>query len=117
MYWVISTRMLTLSYQALIVPHMSELLERVDSLQNTISKLLHRHEILKQKHEALQEEKENLKSQNELMLKTLENWEAKYSTLKAANAMLGSKDHKRETKLKINAMIREIDACIAQLAD
>jgi len=31
--------------------------------------------------------------------------------------MLGSNEYKRETKLKINAMMRELDACIAQLAD
>lgn len=96
---------------------MSELLERVDSLQNTISKLLHRHQVLKQKHQSLQEENENLKGQMEGLVKNLESWEAKYSTLKTANAMLGSKEYKRETKLKINTMIREIDACIAQLAE
>ncbi len=36
--------------------------------------------------------------------------------LKTANAMLGSDDYKTKTKLKINALVREIDQCIAQLA-
>jgi len=44
-------------------------------------------------------------------------WEDKYEALKIANTMLGSDDNKRETKLKINALIRDIDHCIAQLSD
>lgn len=96
---------------------MSVILERVDSLQNTISKVLHRYQLLQRKNATLQEENESLKRENDELLKHLENWEAKYSSLKTANAMLGSKEYKRETKLKINTMIRELDACIAQLAD
>lgn len=38
-------------------------------------------------------------------------------TLRTANAMLGSSEYKRETKLKINSLIKEIDECIIQLAD
>jgi len=40
-----------------------------------------------------------------------------YETLKIANSLLGSDNNKRETKLKINSLIREIDYCIAQLSD
>jgi hypothetical protein len=36
--------------------------------------------------------------------------------LKMANAMLGSDQYKRETKLKINALVRDIEQCIAHLA-
>jgi len=32
------------------------------------------------------------------------------------NAILGSDEYKRETKLKINALVKEIDQCIAQLS-
>ncbi|MGB5941930.1 MAG: hypothetical protein WBG71_03550 [Leeuwenhoekiella sp.] len=96
---------------------MSELLERVDSLQNTISKLLHRHKLLKQKHEALKHKYADLEEQHDEVLAEINQWEARYSSLKTANAMLGSKEYKTETKLKINAMIREIDQCIAQLAE
>jgi hypothetical protein len=38
-------------------------------------------------------------------------------TLKITNSLLGSEDYKRDTKLKINSLIREIDYCIAQIAD
>lgn len=41
----------------------------------------------------------------------------KYEALKIANSMLGGDDNKRETKLKINALIREIDHCIGQLSE
>jgi hypothetical protein len=45
------------------------------------------------------------------MLKT------QYNSLKMANSLLGSDENKRDTKLKINSLIREIDYCIAQLSD
>ena len=96
---------------------MSELLERVDALQNVISKLVHRYQKLQREKEVLQTANHNLKQEQEELLTLVSNWEAKYSTLKTANAMLGSNEYKRETKLKINTMMREIDACIAQLAD
>lgn len=96
---------------------MSELLERVGSLQKATTTLINRHQQLQQQLQALAAENAQLKEENAALKKLVENWEAKYSTLKTANAMLGSNDYKRETKLKINAMMREIDACIAQLAD
>jgi hypothetical protein len=42
---------------------------------------------------------------------------AQYETLKIASSLLGSDENKRDTKLKINSLIREIDYCIAQLSD
>jgi hypothetical protein len=47
----------------------------------------------------------------------IESLRAQYETLKIANSLLGSDDNKRDTKLKINSLIREIDYCIAQLSD
>ena len=38
-------------------------------------------------------------------------------TLKMVNSLLGGDENKRETKLKINSLIRDIDYCIAQLSD
>ena len=40
-----------------------------------------------------------------------------YESLKITNSLLGSEENKRDTKLKINSLIREIDYCIAQLSD
>ncbi len=96
---------------------MSNLIEIVDSLENRISKLLHKYELLKQQNASLKEEIEGLKSVSELQIDQLKHWEEKFSALKNANAILGSDEYKRETKLKINALIREIDICIAQLSE
>ena len=41
----------------------------------------------------------------------------KHQTLKIAKTIEGSKEDRRETKLKINALIREVDICINQLSE
>ncbi len=96
---------------------MSDLIEIIDSLENRISKLLHKYEFMKQQNADLKEKIAELESNSELQIDQLRQWEEKFSALKNANAMLGSDEHKRETKLKINALIREIDMCIAQLSE
>ncbi len=96
---------------------MSDLIEIVDSLENRLSKLVHKYEILKQQNANLKDEIKELRSISELQTDQLKHWEEKFSALKNANAMLGSDEYKRETKLKINALIREIDVCIAQLSE
>ncbi|MDT0644782.1 hypothetical protein RM553_18220 [Zunongwangia sp. F363] len=96
---------------------MSELAEIVDNLENRISKLLHKYEVLKQMRDSLQEELTSVKSENNQLKKELQGSVERVQTLKAANAMLGSNDYKKETKLKINSLIREIDQCIVQLSD
>ena len=109
--------MLTLCNEVLRVIIMSNLIEIVDSLENRVSKLLHKYDVIKQQNEQLKNEIVSLKSNSQLQLDQLKQWEEKFSALKNANAMLGSEEYKRETKLKINALIREIDVCIAQLSE
>ena len=96
---------------------MSDFSEIVDSLENRISKLLHRYDVLKQNHLNAEEELQSLKQENLRLIEEAKNSEYQIQTLKAANAMLGSKDYKKETKLKINSLIREIDQCIVQLSE
>ena len=96
---------------------MSELVEIVDSLENKISKLLHKLELLQQQNTKLREELETTLSNGEQQKLLAQEWEEKYNSLKMANTMLGSNSNKTEAKLKINALIREIDVCIAKLAD
>jgi chromosome segregation ATPase len=96
---------------------MGDLSEIVDSLENRISKLLHRFEKLKQANTKLEEELSELRSQRQNDQEEFESLHEKYSALKLANSMLGSDQHTRETKLKINALVREIDHCIAQLSE
>ena len=96
---------------------MSELSEIVDSLENRISKLLHRHEKLKQSNLKLEEELDRLKDEQGQFQSEIDELREKCSSLKLANSMLGSDQYKRETKLKINALVREIDLCITQLSE
>ena len=51
--------------------------------------------------------------------KNIELKEKKYEleAIKIANSMLGSNDDKRSSKLKINALIRDINDCIASLTE
>jgi chromosome segregation ATPase len=96
---------------------MSNLIEIVDSLENKISKLLHKYDLLKQKNNELEEIIEENKSRILKLQTGLESLSQENQTLKSANAILGSNEHKRETKLKINSLIREIDQCIVQLSE
>ena len=89
----------------------------VDSLENKLSKLLHKLALLKHANLKLNEELEVSKQNGSTQKKDILAWEEKYEALKIANTILGSDDNKRETKLKINALIRDIDHCIAQLSD
>ncbi|TYA71679.1 hypothetical protein [Seonamhaeicola marinus] len=89
----------------------------VDSLENKISKVLHKLELLKQANSKLSEELNASKKEIHSQKMLIADWEEKYESLKMANSILGSDDNKRETKLKINALIRDIDYCISQLSD
>lgn len=96
---------------------MSEFTEIVESLEIKIEKLLQNYKNLEHKNRSLQEELTNLSSENQDLQKGMESSEQKIKTLKAANALLGSNDYKKETKLQINSLIREIDQCIVQLSE
>ncbi|MDG1328291.1 MAG: hypothetical protein P8P41_07610 [Flavobacteriaceae bacterium] len=96
---------------------MSNLSEIVDSLENKVVNLLQEHENLKRLKVKLDEEITILKSKQDRYLKDIDAWKDECNTLKIANSMLGSNNHKRETKLKINELVREIDKCITQLSE
>ncbi|TAI49342.1 hypothetical protein [Flagellimonas allohymeniacidonis] len=96
---------------------MGELVEIVDSLENKVSKLLHRLELLQQTNSKLREELSQALANKQLEHQSAQDWEDKYNSLKMANTMLGSNTNKTEAKLKINTLIRELDICIAKLAD
>ena len=96
---------------------MSNLSEIVDSLENRVGKLLQEHDNLKQTKSKLEEDIAVLKAQHDQYKKEIENWRDECNTLKLANSMLGSSEYKRETKLKINELVREIDKCITQLSE
>jgi hypothetical protein len=96
---------------------MSEITEIINTLENKIQKLFVKINNLEEKNQALQKEINisvaALQNQNLVLDSLKKDMEA----LKITNSMLGSEDYKRDTKLKINSLIREIDYCIAQIAD
>jgi len=96
---------------------MSELVKIVDSLENKISKLLHKLELLQQTNINLENELVATRNNKDSSQKLVSEWEEKYNSLKLANSMLGSNTNKTEAKLKINTLIRELDHCITQLAE
>jgi len=96
---------------------MSKIEDIVDSLENRISKMLHKLEVLKQTNLKLSEELSKSEKNISEQERELVSWQEKYESLKLTNSILGSDEHKRETKLKINTLIREIDHCITQLAE
>ncbi len=96
---------------------MSELVEIVDSLENKVSKLLHKIEVLQSVNTRLEDELAVLKDGQNEAKNSLLVWEEKYNSLKLASSMLGSETSKTEAKLKINTLIRELDYCITQLSE
>lgn len=96
---------------------MSKLFEIVDKLEAKLSKVLERHTILQQENKKLQQVNNNLEQQISMQQEIIDDLERKYESLRVANTMVGSKEDKHATKLKINTLIREIDKCIVQLSD
>jgi FtsZ-binding cell division protein ZapB len=94
---------------------MSNVLEIVDSLQSKLDRLLSKFELLQIENQQLLEKSEKLVQEVQEQRESVHTIENKYESLKIANAIVGSKEDKHTTKLKINTLIREIDKCIAQL--
>jgi len=96
---------------------MSKTLEAIHLLEDRLKTLLANYEFLKEENEIL------LQNVGKLQLQLTENRQIaeaqnkKYELLKIAKTIDGSNESTRETKLKINALIREIDKCIVQLSE
>lgn len=78
--------------------------------------LISAHKALKKDHQLQGDDLSNLVKENQALRLELKQWKEMSEELKMANAMLGSDQYKRETKLKINALVRDIEQCIAHLA-
>jgi hypothetical protein len=96
---------------------MSEMIEMVDSLESKLSKLIEKSRGLELLIQNLKNELQQSIQIRQNQASEIEHLKKKYETLKIANSLLGSDENKRDTKLKINSLIREIDYCIAQLSD
>ncbi|WP_299255292.1 hypothetical protein [uncultured Lacinutrix sp.] len=89
----------------------------VDALEKKISQVLKTQGVLKEANLKLSQEETQYRSTIKNQELEIKAWKEKYETLKMANTILGSDEDKRETKLKINTLIREIDHCIGQLSE
>ena len=96
---------------------MNGLSELIDSLEVKFFKLKQKMVKLEMKNQELQDELLHSKKNQQKQSGEIESLKKQLDTLKMVNSLLGSEENKRETKLKINSLIREIDYCIAQLSD
>jgi len=96
---------------------MNGLSELIDSLEVKFFKLNQKLVLLTKINFELQEELLLLKKNQQEQFEEITSLKNQIDTLKMVNSLLGSEENKRETKLKINSLIREIDYCIAQLSD
>ena len=96
---------------------MSKIETIVQTLEVKIDKILNQLGSLKDENTALKRELQELKSQNKNQLQLLQEKQKEFDSLKIASSMLGSNEDKRASKLKINALIKEINDCIASLSD
>ncbi|WCM42056.1 hypothetical protein MG290_14150 [Flavobacterium sp. CBA20B-1] len=94
---------------------MEKLSDLTKAVETKLNKLVQHLEKVVKENEALKSELlQQQTQQNDLQQKHIE-LQQKYDQLKIANSLLGSEDFKKETKLKINSLVREIDHCISQL--
>ncbi len=96
---------------------MSVIAEIIDILEYKVEKLFAKTKSLEQKNQELKNDLVKAATLIEKQAQEIESLKKQYETLKMAHSLLGSDENKRDTKLKINSLIREIDYCIAQLSD
>lgn len=96
---------------------MSEIVEIIDTLESRLQKLLEKMDQQEQTSAQLQQELQKATIVIQQQSEEIATLKKQYDSLKMASSLLGSEENKRETKLKINSLIREIDYCIAQLSD
>jgi chromosome segregation ATPase len=96
---------------------MSEIAEIIDSVENRIEKLFMKIDSLEKNSMALRTELQEAATMIQKQTDEIKVLKSECESLKMANSLLGGEENKRDTKLKINSLIREIDYCIAQLSD
>ena len=96
---------------------MSNIVEAIHSLEEKLNNLLTNYEFLKEENEILLQNVQKLQHQVMLGQQEVEAQKNNFEVLKIAKTIDGSNESTRETKLKINALIREIDKCIIQLSE
>tara|TARA_B100000795_G_C22683886_1_gene392851 strand:+ start:445 stop:735 length:291 start_codon:yes stop_codon:yes gene_type:complete len=94
---------------------MSNTIEAVYLLEVKLKSLLSNYDFLLKENELLLQSSSKLQHQLIENQQLLEQREKQFNLLKIAKTIEGSDKSTRDTKFKINALIREIDKCIVQL--
>lgn len=94
---------------------MKNLLQTVCLANENLKKLLQKYNFLKEENKLLYKKLAEMERKITLEKQLNNDLSSKYELLKIAKTIEGSKGNRKETKLKINALVREIDLCIAQL--
>ena len=87
----------------------------ISNIEIKLKNLLSSYNKLKEINKSLNTEKENLASKIEMKNKEIDSLNDKIKIMSISKYVDASKGDIRQTKLKINEYIREIDKCIAQL--
>lgn len=96
---------------------MSNITQVVNLVENKLKILLENYIFLKDENDLLYGKLTVLENKIAREKQLFSELEKKHQALKIAKTIEGSKENSRETKLKINALIREIDNCITQLSE
>ncbi len=96
---------------------MSNTLEAIHLLEDKLKNLLSNYEFLKNENQILLQSNTELQHQVLESRQQLVEQKKDFSLLKIAKTIGGSSTNTKDTKLKINTLIREIDKCIVQLQE
>ncbi|AUC84442.1 hypothetical protein CW731_03610 [Polaribacter sp. ALD11] len=96
---------------------MSITLEAIHLLEDRLQSLLSNYEFLKKENEILLQSSTNFQQKILEQAQIIASQKKEYDLLKIAKTIDGSGTDTRDTKLKINTLIREIDKCIIQLQE
>jgi hypothetical protein len=96
---------------------MSKTLEAIHLLEDKLKNLLSNYEFLKKENQILLQNNTELQHQVLESKQQLLEQKKDFDLLKIAKTIEGSSTNTKDTKLKINTLIREIDKCIIQLQE
>ncbi|MFT7442484.1 MAG: hypothetical protein ACI9Q3_000858 [Maribacter sp.] len=96
---------------------MSNTLEAIHLLEDKLKNLLSNYEFLKNENQILLQSNTELQHQVIESRQQLVEQKKDFNLLKIAKTIEGSSTNTKDTKLKINTLIREIDKCIVQLQE
>ena len=96
---------------------MQNITEVVDLLEDKFKLLVEKFDFLEEENSVLRNNLTALQQQITIKTQLLADNSTELHALRVAKTIQGSSDNTKETTQKINALIKEVDLCIAQLSD